>query len=372
MYNYFNLIKDWRKKVQIPLFTILKIFFLLPVFRAYSFLQADQLLRDKLFKQFFNAKARKHKSVLSDSHMSNILFKLDSNKIREILYKIFGKSDKRLYTYNGLRIGVIDGTVLSKHYASVFHLFSKKAPFILDLEKYEKRGKELVASKKLIKRLTRKLGKNFVDLVLMDGLYRKDMIKFLKNQGINSLIKTSEERLAPIEELNLLINSKVGEDTVKRIRYLDRNRNEKYEIYSMEYEWNGEKIKVAKVTEEKLKVRKGEDANSKFYIITNQTELSMYEMRELAKMRWNIENNGFKELSSYAKTKHLYSKKVEVIESLMLIYFISYDLMKLFKYELELAGEAWPDGYGKVKKSFIHFVRMVGLLSEINKWENTS
>ena len=241
------------------------------------------------------------------------------------------------------------------------------------MEQYDKRGKELNASKKLITRLTNRLGKNFVDIILADGLYRLDMIKFFKTKGIRTLVKTSEERLAPIEELELLINSKIGEDTVKKTRDLDRSRNEEYEIYSMEYEWNGEKLKVAKVIEKKLKPRKGEEPENKFYIITNHTQLSMHDMRELAKMRWNIENNGFKELSRYANTKHLYSKQEIVVKNLMLIYFLSYNLSKLFMSELENKEEAWPEEeYGNCKKSFTQFVRRIGLLSEIIGWKNTS
>ncbi len=159
----------------------------------YSFLQADQLLRKKTFKLFFNVKPRKHKSIISDSHMSNILLKLDSSQLREVLYRVFEKTDKNQYSYKRLRIGVIDGSTFSKHFASVFQMVSKKAPFILDMEQYDKRGKELNASKKLITRLTKRFGKNFVDIILADGLYRLDMIKFFKTKGIRTLVKTSED-----------------------------------------------------------------------------------------------------------------------------------------------------------------------------------
>ena len=364
LYKHFNIIKDWRKKFQIKLSTIIEIFFFIPIFRLHSFLQADQLFRNKKYKNLFKVKERKHKTLLSDSHMFNCLLNIDSDQIREVVYKVFAKTDKKLYKYRGLTIGSIDGSTFGKQFASVFQMVSEKAPFVIDLEGYEKRGKELEASRKLVSRLVKRFGKGFVDLILVDGLYKLEMMKYFKNRGINILIKTREERLEVIEELESFLGNKLGEDCIYVSRGLDRERYERYKIYGMEYEWGKEKIKVAKVIEEKLKPRKGEKAESSFYVITNQTNLTLIEMRQLAKMRWNIENNGFKQLSSYGKTKHKYSKEWKVVENLMLIIFLSYNLMRLFKCEVERDEKYLENKYRKMRMTFICFVRMVGMLPE--------
>ena len=95
---------------------------------------------------------------------------MNSNQIREVNYKEYKLVDKREYTYYGLRVGIIDGSSYSKQYAVAFQLPSEEAPYILDIEKYKKRGKELPAAYRLIERIKKKVGKKFVDIVIVDGL----------------------------------------------------------------------------------------------------------------------------------------------------------------------------------------------------------
>ncbi len=337
----------------------------MPVFELYSFLQADQLLRDKKYKNLFNVKVRKHKTLLSDTHMVNCLVHMNSDQLREVGYKVFSQTDKSLYEYEGLRIAAIDGSTFGKQFASVFQLISTKAPYLLDLEGYPKRGKELTASRNLVSRLVDRFGKNFVDLVIADGLYKLDMMRFFKKKGINTLVKTSEERLFPIKEINSLLENELGESYIQTYSGKDWERYEKYTIYMMECTWDKERINVAKVIEKKLKPGKGEDPDNVFYVITNQFGLKMKDVRELAKLRWNIENNGFRQLSMYANTKHIYSKRWKATENLMLIIFLSYNLMSLFKYLTEKQSNWWEEEYGKMKMTFLHFVRIVGMLSAI-------
>ena len=363
LYKHLNIIKDWRKKIQIKLSTIIKGFFFMPVFGVKSFLQADQLFRKKKYKNLFNVKFRKHKTLISDTHMSNCLLHINSDELREVQYKIFEQTDKSLYEYNGLKIAAIDGSTFGKQYASVFQLISTKAPYVLDLEGYDTRGKELNASRNLVARLTDKFGNNFVDLIICDGLYKLKMLKFFKKKGMKTLIKTTEERLAPVVELESLLKSELGKKYIQKCKGNDWQRNEIYRISMMEYTWGKEKLNIAKVEETKTKPRRGTNPNSFFYVITNQLDLSLENMRELAKLRWNIENNGFKQLSAYAKTKHIYSKKWKVIENLMLIIFLSYNLMRMFKYLQERKGKFWEEEYGKMKMTFLHFVKMAGMLS---------
>ena len=296
--------------------------------------------------------------------MAWCLSHLDTDQLRTVLYTVFQEqTDKSLYTFKSLRIGAIDGSVMGKQYFSVFQLLSPQAPFILDCERYISRGRELMAGCVLMNRLTKELG-SFVDLIVVDGLYKLKMLKFFDELGIKTLIKTSEERLAPMDELDSLLKTELGADFIKTCKGMDKKRHEKYTMYMMEYEWHGTLIKVAKVDEEKLKPKKNEEPHTSFYIITNQLDLSMHEMRKIAKLRWNIENNGFKELSAYAGTKHAYSKEQAVIEKLLLFFFLSYNLIKLFKHELEKHGESYKSLLGKVKMTILFFVKKISMLPD--------
>ena len=343
---------------------ILKVFFFSPVFNNRSFLQADQLFRCPGYHLFFKREERKFKTTLSDTHMAWCLYRLEADQLREVLYAVYQEqTDKSLYTYKSLRIGAIDGSVMGKQYVSVFQLLSRQAPFILDCEGYISRGRELAAGCVLMSRLTQKLG-SFVDLIVVDGLYKLKMLKFFDELGIKTLIKTSEERLAPMDELDSLLASELGADFIKTCKGFDEKRHEKYTMYMMPYEWQGTLITVVKVEEEKLKPRKNENPFSTFYIITNQPDLNMHEMRKIAKLRWNIENNGFKELSAYAKTKHAYSKSWTVTEKLLLFFFLSYNLIKLFKHALEKQGENHKALLGKVKMTILFFVKKISMLPD--------
>jgi len=212
-------------------------------------------------------------------------------------------------------------------------------------------------------RLTEQLG-SFVDLIVVDGLYKLKMLRFFDELGIKTLIKTSEERLAPMDELDSLLETELGADYIKTCKGTDKKRHERYTMYMMEYEWHGTQIKVAKVEEKKLKPRKNETPFSTFYIVTNQLDLTMHEMRKIAKLRWNIENNGFKELSAYARTKHAYSKSRTVTKKLLLFFFLSYNLIKLFKHELEKQVENFELLLGKVKMTILFFVKKISMLPD--------
>jgi hypothetical protein len=306
--------------------------------------------------------------------MVHCLSHINADQLRTINYKVYQQQpDKSLYTtFKSLRIGAVDGSVVGKNYVSVFQLLSLHAPFMLDGEGYNKRGKELDASRILINRLTQELG-SFVDLMVVDGLYKLKMMRFFDELGIKTLIKTSEERLAPMDELDSLLGDELGADYIQTCKGTDEKRHEKYTMYMMmDYEWQGTQVKVAKVIEEKLKPKKNEKPFYTYYIITNQLDLSMHEMREIAKLRWNIENNGFKELSAYAKTKHAYSKSWGVTEKLLLFFFLSYNLIKLFKHELKKQGENWEKLLGKVKMTILFFVKRVGMLPDNNFRGDTS
>ena len=73
----------------------------------------------------------------------------------------------------------------------------------------------------------------------------------------------------------------------------------------------------------------------------------------------------------YAKSKHKYSGKWEEVESLMLLYIISYNIMRQFMKWLREKKE-WKIVGKERGKYFMHFVMKVGMLSGEKQKEDTS
>ena len=73
----------------------------------------------------------------------------------------------------------------------------------------------------------------------------------------------------------------------------------------------------------------------------------------------------------YAKRKHKYSEKWEEVESLMMLYIISYNVMRQFMKWLRGKKE-WKIIGKERGKNFMQLVKKVGMLSGIKEKEDTS
>ena len=125
--EYFSLVKDHRIKFQIPLNDIFSVLFLKPVFDLSAFLQIDQFFRNKNIKKFLNLNInRKFKTTISDSHIIWVLSKIKSKELEKILFKVFKQIDKSLCPFKGLKLGAIDGTLMSGYYVSAFQFLSEE------------------------------------------------------------------------------------------------------------------------------------------------------------------------------------------------------------------------------------------------------
>ena len=224
--EYFSLVKDPRIKFQIPLNDIFSVLFLTPVFDLSAFLQIDQFLNLNINRKF--------KTTISDSHIIWVLSKIKSKELEKILFKVFKQIDKSLYTFKGLKLGAIDGTLMSGYYVSAFQFLSEEVPYVLSIQRYAKRGEEINASRNLMMKLVKELGEGFIDLIVVDALYKIKMMKFFKRLGMKTLVKTTENRLEIVKELEGFIRRKA--DNVKIYEGIDYKRLEKYKIYEMGYE----------------------------------------------------------------------------------------------------------------------------------------
>lgn len=248
-----------------------------------------------------------------------------------------------------LRVGMIDGSVFGKFRASCFAQIGAIC-LLADIEPFKKMGKELSASKRLVKRLSRRLGERFVDLILLDGLYlAQDFIQACLDKRIDVLIKTQEETLDIIQDAKALLMSEHAKAFgVTIIKGLDKARRRTYEVHAIEGLYHKKvtaPFKVAYVYEREIKTGK----EHRFFVLTTMTELTENQMRELAHWRWDEEKNGFKALNHLVHTKHLYAHVKKAQHAMLFILMIAANLLQLFQSRIE--QEAIIDGLGHVKRT---------------------
>jgi len=302
-----------------------------------SFLQLDLLLRSKRLLPSIQP--------ASDSTFARTLNLMSLHPLRLILKSIAlkvinsGKGKAELPEVGKAKMGIVDGTTFGKMYASVISI-SGQVDMPIDIEPWEGRGKELHASYTLLDRFLKTYGKGFVDYTVADGLYaNRNFFSFcIEKLGCHGVAKTDEDRLQVIDFAEGLFRTyQEGDEYIEYVEGIDSLRMERYQIWATSYiEWEGLKypLRVAKVIEEHL----GGKYKGKieiYYVITTDTNLPGLAMKELAKIRWHIENETFKALNEQCHSKHCFVRG-EGMAALELILFISlFILVEVYKEMVE-------------------------------------
>jgi len=325
-------LSDYRQKPEIPISKIFKTLLYTYILGKNTLLSIDQFVRRPFIKRFLKSK---RKMVVSDSTLERVIPNFNEEELSKINYNIFNIPCFREKLVNPVlnkRLGILDGSGMSGFLKEVC-IIPGRVNFILDFFPIVKKGKELVSADRLIKDLSSKVGKNFFDLFMFDGLYYSwKIFEIVKRElGAFSLVKTSE-RLNIVKDLEDMM--KGDKDKVNVTEDYDSERMTTYIIHSAKYlkaDTIKDKLQVAIVTEKNQK-----DEISTFYIITNDNSLDPKNMRYAAHSRWRIENNGFKTMNHLFRTKRKISKNEALVTNLMRIIFIAYNLLELFLDEVDI------------------------------------
>jgi hypothetical protein len=325
-------IEDARERPLISPVTVLKSLLLIPILRLKSLNQLDNYLRLPEARRFIGSK---RKMVVSDSTMERSLKGFTIDSVRKILKAIvrFGRTSgyHKIILSSGRKLvaGIIDGTTIGKKLCSAFYEIGR-VNFAVDVERIEKRGKELAASWKLIER-----NLSDVDIVLFDGLYYvKEKINWVRSQGKHILIKTPEEGLTIIQDAEELFQR--YEYFKDEVEYYEgtqiRDDGEKfsYKLWAVgELRTDGVDypFKVARVETVNL-ISKEEET---YYLITTWVELTGLEMKEAGQLRWRVENNAFKKGNEQFALKHAFIDDEHGWEAMTLILFVGFNLFEILK-----------------------------------------
>lgn len=347
-------IQDQRKRPLIPTSTIVKSIREMAVLGQTSLLAVDQYARSLEALKWHGSK--KEDMVVSDTTMPRVLEGVDREPIVGMPYEVVKKLEKegywdwKLLTGRKIRAaGIMDGSCFGGFWASVLML-AGKSEAVVDLEPYEKRGKELGASREVLRRANQKLGKEFFDLILTDGLYpnQEDFGLCRDELGSDLLVKTQEETLSVIQDARSLFFTRKGtvRQGMNQVKGFDSERQIDYEIVWAEgFEWKGldYPMTVAWVREKYLKPIKGRPEVVEFWVLTTFQGLVGEELRELAHGRWRIENGIFKRLNALVESKRYASHSPKVQEMLLRLWMLGLTLLGayLFQQGLNLIKQTW-------------------------------
>ncbi|HXG60099.1 MAG TPA: hypothetical protein VNO22_01885 [Planctomycetota bacterium] len=312
--------------------------------RQQSFHQIDRFARTEGAKKWLGSK---RPMVASDATFWRVLPLMNRSQLRQFVdqaYRLLrhrGHGTLVLPSGRKLRAAAVDGTTWGGRYVSAVEILGKPS-VVIDFEPAPGKGHELAASQAVLRRCVTSLGKGFVDIVLGDGLYiTQGMLRLCpEDLGTHLLVKTKE-----LDSLNLLKDAEAifeaaGEfgPEVEHRQGIDLVRGLSYEIWAatgFRHEGYERELKVARVVTEPIK---GQGERETFWIITTDLTLCAEDMRELAHLRWSIENHGFRALNEAMNSKHVWTRgarAAEVFEALMLMMLLSFMLVVAFEAELD-------------------------------------
>lgn len=340
-------IKETRKKPEIPMATIILLMVFSLALRRRSFHQIDDLARRRPLRHVLG---RDRDMVASDTTLQRVLPTIDQDEVREELQKNYVAKRQScaaftLQSGRRIRFGVVDGYETGSGMASCLLTLTDRGIAFIDAEPYEKEGKELPSSTRLIQRAAERHGEASLDLVLGDPLYVSGPFwAVCRARKFHVLVKgdaSKKEDLLVLQEARRLCAIEGTSNGVERAEGTDPTRGVTYRVRAVrglshaDYEGT---VQVALVEETRLKPRRGKQAKrpnvSSFWVITTDESLTPEEMRELGHLRWTIENQGFRSLNAYMGSKRTWTRgkwKKETFPVLLLLMLIAYNLVHDFE-----------------------------------------
>ena len=352
-----EIIRDKRKRPQIPTVQILESLYQMPVLGQRSLLELDEFSRTEEALKWHGSP---RPMVASDTTLERVVEGLALQSVTAIGYEIAGKADEqalwdlKLPSGRKLRMGILDGHHAGGAWVSVLAACGKVTG-VVDLKQYAGRGHELAASRCVLKRAFKKLGKRFFEIVAGDGLYanRKDF-QLCLDQKSHLLVKTDEEDLTAIQDARYLFACGHGSKSLG----FDVERKIEYEVVMIEdVDWQGLSMTVARVKEHHLNPGKDRPEHTGFWIMTTATGYSGKDLRELAHLRWEIENNIFKRLNQLVGSKRCWTHKPKVMAMLLRIWMMGLTL--LGAYLTELGWKINQPSWKSVKRTWHTVVRQM-------------
>jgi len=335
--SYVGRMRDGRKKPGVPAGTIFLLMVLMVAWGKRHFLQMDQWARRRSVRRLLGCPERA--LVCSDSTMERSLSGFAVGPVRAFLGQIYQRQPIQAVQVKvgsqRLRCGAIDGSEFGHFAASGLLVLGRAVDLFVDAEPIERHGKELAASRRLLKRSVRRFGRGFVDLLVLDGLYvAQGFINECLAVGIDVAIKTGEEDLLMLQHANRLFDQCQLFTGVEHVTGCDAERRCTYEVWAcggFTHRGVSVPLTIARVQETYLK----EERQERFYVVTTRPGLRALELREVGHRRWHVENNGFRALNALCHTKRVFTHDAHSFLAGLLIFLVAFDLIHLFASQVD-------------------------------------
>lgn len=329
--------RDRRRRSRISAGTVAQLVVEMVPRAQTSLLEVDQ---DARLSEVLAWHESEREMVASDTTIVRSLAGFALEPVREALWQTARAMRERpgmrvkLPSGRKVRLGIADGSEWGHFTGSVLALSGKRATVVAGYAMGKGRGHELATTRKLLAEGVRRLGRGFVDLLVVDGLYvtERDFRWGVEEGGCALVVKTSEESLTVIADARELFfgNPAEMEGSLEHVRGTDAERGIEYEIIAAAgFRWNDlpHPVKIAWVRERFLKPKPGHPAETTFWVITTDQTLSAEDLREVAHSRWRIENGIFRRLSGLVDSKRRLTADAHVREALMGLWFLGLNLM---------------------------------------------
>lgn len=356
-------LRDGRQRPQIAAGVIAQAGIEMVLRGQASLLQVDQAMRQAETLGYYGSE---REMVVSDSTLARSLTGMPPAELRRMLIRMAGAGIKRgrverkLASGRVVRIGIIDGSQWGEDLGSVMLLVGQKADTVAGYQMSPGRGHELATSRRLRDEVFGALGSGCVDFLVGDGLYMtvEDLQWCVETGGCHGLVKTTEETLTVIEDAKgIFADLELFGKDIERHEGVDVERGVSYTIQAAKgFAWQGLALKVALVKETALKPEPGRPTATSFWVITTDGNLSGEDMREVAHLRWHIENRAFRRLNQLVGSKRRLTKNAHVREVLLGLWFIGLNILGLLWGWMR--PEAWPNIYQTAKKTWLWLAKM--------------
>lgn len=305
---------DIRTAPSIPLGQIITTVCLMPLLEVKSLLRLDFYARFKQVKRLFGAVAEDSRPICSDSTLQRVLRWLDESETGRLLTAFVPEmrrraADRYQLVPNGPTrlIAVGDGSVMGKHHVCAFALVSNVMSVPFMIEGTPGHGHELKTASAMIARIPDVLGRaNTPDLLLYDYLgFNASVFHAARSAGMHLLVKGGESEFRELLNDARALFREPREATFQTSGWqFDLHRLWRWHIEETSDTFAGYPVRVVRLLEQPVKNPEAPPQSS--WIVTTDFSLTHQELREAAHVRWSIENNVFKRLSSLVATKRFH------------------------------------------------------------------
>lgn len=368
--------KDGKQRPQILASTVFCVMLIGFLFRMESFNQLNGWLHNGRFRKLLSGVRLPFIDALRESLSSYDMDVLRQTQ-REIIQKARRNHVFRQGTIGGRIVVGLDGVemfestkkccehCLTREIDGVTHYFHRAVGcmtigsdphLLLGLESLhpktdgsDKDEGELTGAKRLLKRLYKEFH-HFADVVVADALYANaPFLETVLDIGMDAVVRIKDKRLHIVKDAMGLFENRVPDQSwvvkdeePKANRKKRRARSVEVQVWDEEgFEMTGLKQKVRflrfveTITETIYvggKPREKVVTKEVWVVTTLGKHVSARDIWEMIHKRWDIENNGFRELKTKWHIDHCFMHHPRAIEAILYFIIIAFNLFQLFLY----------------------------------------